>query len=124
MRTSTLRIPCFLLVGLLALCVSCASPVHLTAEQASKLDLRLRPILENTPPVSGACSEWTLKDGRTVYGVIVRGSESEIRQAGFTPGSVVGEIVTLTVTADEILRLATLATVRSIGCGSSSKPQH
>jgi hypothetical protein len=124
MTKLTMILPGMLFIGSFASFASCAGSLHLTDEQASKLDPQLRPLLEGKAPASGACAEVLLKDGTVAYVVTVRGSEAEIRQAGYSPGSVIGDILTLTVPADGLLRLATLPSVRRIECGHSSKPQH
>lgn len=123
---STLRIilSAALFFASFALCISCSSSPQLTDEQAAKLDTHLRAILQGTLPVTGSCAEVVLKDGTIAYNVIVRGNESEVRKAGFTPGSVINDILTLTIRANDILRLAALPSVRSIECGHTAQPQH
>jgi hypothetical protein len=97
------------------LVLSCGAPQTLTEEERAKLDPGLQALLaEGTGPESHY-DITTRPDGKVEYGVIVRTADAEqLRAAGIRVQSVLGDVVTVRVTVEELRNLARLTAVRAV----------
>jgi hypothetical protein len=95
--------------------VSCGGPQALTEAERAKLDPGLQTLLaEGTGPES-RYDVTTRPDGKVEYGVIVRTADAEqLRAAGIRVQSVLGDVVTVRVTVDELRTVARLPAVRAV----------
>ncbi len=100
---------------MVAALVSCSTGPALNVEEKAKLDPMLQELVLGRVVAEHRYDVGLRPDGSKEYGVIVRtGSPEDVRSLGITIGSVVGEIVTVRVNAEELRRLAALPSVRSI----------
>lgn len=100
------------LLGLLLCQASCGSAPGLTREQMNKLHPSLQLLLEQGRAAEGMLDVSTRTDGEKEYGVIIRCKNSaDVRSAGITIGSVMGELVTARVTRQELERVARIPSV-------------
>jgi hypothetical protein len=102
--------------------MACGSTPMLSSDEIAKVAPPLRPLLEGNPPAPGGCMPVQRPDGTLAYLVIIHGSAQELRDAGIAVQSAVDDIITAAVTGSELQRLVRLPTVRSVGCGSTAKP--
>ncbi len=112
------------LIGLLPLifCFNAflCSSSELTETEARKIDPRLKPILDGQPPQGSDCVTQELPGGGKGYRVIIRGNAEEIRREGIHVNPPVGDVMTATLSRDDIIKTAKLPSVRSIDCGSTN----
>jgi hypothetical protein len=114
-------LPVVLALGMCAL--HCAPSRQLTSAELAKIDPYLLPVLTGGSVTSETCVTHQRADGVTTYNVIIRGSVDDVRNAGITVNSAIGDVITANLTADELRRVAMIATVRSISCGSTNTIQ-
>ncbi len=93
---------------------------ELTETEARKIDPRLKPLLEGQSPPGNECVRQQLPDGTQGYRVILRGDADELRKEGIQVNAPVGDIMTATLSRDDIIKAAKLPSVRSIECGSTN----
>jgi hypothetical protein len=101
------------------LLAGCAQSGSLTADQEAKLEPRLRQLLagENVAGVNAVKSNGGIEQ----YDIIIRGSSADdVRAAGVTPNSVIGEVMTARVRVDQIRTLAKITSIRSLQMGSAN----
>jgi hypothetical protein len=113
---------------LLLLCIAagafgCGSSAELTPDQLSKIDAHLQPVLQGGIPTRDGCTASVDEVGITRYRVIIRGNADDIRDAGISVETMLGDILTANVGVEQIRSLAKLASVKSIECGSKNFPQ-
>ena len=97
------------------LLVACGGPMALTEAERAKLDPGLQSLLAEG---TGSEAHYDLSirtDGTREYGVIVRTTDAEkLRAAGIHVQSVLGDVVTVRVTVDELRDVARLPSVRAV----------
>jgi hypothetical protein len=94
---------------------SCGSGSGLTDTEFSKLDPMLQSLLSAGTGTPERYDITRRTDGTEEYGIIVRTSApEELRAAGVVPNSIVGEIVTVRATLEEVRAIARLASVRGL----------
>ena len=102
---------------------SCGSGVGLTDIEFGKLDPMLQSLLSAGKGAPDRYDITRRADGTMEYGIIVRTSAPEdLRAAGVIPNSIVGEIVTVRATLEDVRTIARLASVRSLQSAAMNAP--
>lgn len=112
-----------LAVVLLAFCsISCMAERQLTVEERGKLDPELQGILSGAR--ADTLTPSTVRpDGTREYSVIVYGEDPiGLQRRGYRIQTILGEMMTATVTIEELTKLAAEPTVRSITLGKRKHP--
>lgn len=105
--------PCLML--LVSLSLSCGGPMALTDAERAKLDPGLQALLVEGTGSESRYDVTIRPDGTREYGVIVRTTDAEkLRAAGIHVQSVLGDVVTVRVTVDELCNVARLPSVRAV----------
>lgn len=103
----------------------CGSGIGLTDTEFGKLDPMLQSLLSAGKGAPDRYDITQRTDGTLEYGIIVRTSAPEdLRAAGVIPNSIVGEIVTVRVTLEEVRTIARLASVRSLQSAAMNAPSN
>lgn len=112
MRKRFLHVTLLLPIALAA----CQSSLELTEAEKAKFDARLQPLISGKADiVESDYDVSTNKDGKKIYGIIVRGSSAEdIRKLGIAVNSTLGEIITTRCTIEEMKKIAKLPSVKAI----------
>jgi hypothetical protein len=112
-----------LAVVLLLLCsISCTTERQLTVEERGKLDPELQGILSGARADTLTPSTFR-PDGSREYSVIVYGKDPvNPQRRGFRIQTILGEMMTATVTIEELIKLAAEPSVRSITLGKRKHP--
>jgi len=104
---------CSIFLALLVL--SCGGPMALTDAERAKLDPGLQALLTEGTGTDSGYDVTIRPDGTREYGVIVRTTDAEqLRAAGIRVQSVLGDVVTVRVTVDELRTVARLPSVRAV----------
>lgn len=102
---------------------ACSSTPPLTDHEMAKLHPQVQRLLagEVVPELDKASS--LRPDGARVYELIVRTTKpEEVRSIGIAPQSQFGELLTVRVTSEEIVKLARLPSLIAIEPGSQNYP--
>jgi hypothetical protein len=95
--------------------LSCGGPLVLTAAERDKLDPGLQTLLAEGIGSETRYDVTIRPDGTREYGAIVRTTDVEqLRAAGIRVQSVLGDVVTVRVTVDELRNVARLSAVRAV----------
>ena len=104
---------CSIFLALLVL--SCGGPMALTDAERAKLDPGLQALLTEGTGTDSGYDVTIRPDGTREYGVIVRTTDAEqLRAAGIRVQSVLGDVVTVRVTVDELRNVARMPSVRAV----------
>jgi hypothetical protein len=97
------------------LVLSCGGPMALTEAERAKFDPGLQVLLAEGTGTGSRYDVTIRPDGTREYGVIVRTTDAEqLRAAGIRVQSVLGDVVTVRVTVDELRSVARLPSVRAV----------
>ncbi|MFN3385350.1 MAG: hypothetical protein ACK42Y_02045 [Candidatus Thermochlorobacter sp.] len=101
---------------LLMILAACQSSLELTDAEKAKFDPRLLPLISGRADiVESDYDVSTNKEGKKIYGIIVRGSSADdIRKLGIAVNSALGEIITTRCTIEEMKKIAKLPSVKAI----------
>ncbi len=101
---------------LLMVLAACTSSVELTEAEKAKFDARLQPLITGQAEIVESDYDVTTgKDGKKIYGIIIRGSSADdIRKLGIEVNSALGEIITARCTIEEMKKIAKLPSVKAI----------
>ncbi|MCS7012622.1 MAG: hypothetical protein RMI34_05660 [Chloroherpetonaceae bacterium] len=112
MKTYLAQTSCLLLFVLAA----CQSSHELTDAERAKFDARLQALISGRTDIVESDYDVTVaKDGKKLYGIVVRGSSAdEIRKLGIAVNSALGEIMTVRCTVEEMKKIAKLPSVKAI----------
>jgi hypothetical protein len=101
---------------LLMVLAACTSSVELTEAEKAKFDARLQPLIAGQAEIVESDYDVTTgKDGKKIYGIIIRGSSADdIRKLGIEVNSALGEIITVRCTIEEMKKIAKLPSVKAI----------
>jgi hypothetical protein len=106
------------------LLVSCATTSRLSEVERAKLDAALQRLLAQEQVDEKDYDTTVRADGVREFGLSVRSNNAdEIRKAGIRVSSVFGDVVIVRVTLDELKKLVTLSSVRSVQNSSRNYPQ-
>ena len=104
-------------MALFSLC--CCGSRELTPEERAKLEPRLIAFLADESGAGELYDMTQRADGTKEYGVVVRCTNpEELRSAGIHVRSVLGDVVTASVTREELRRVISLPSVRWVEQGS------
>jgi hypothetical protein len=116
-------LPIFMTV-LILLSLQCSSPQSLSETEKAKLDSYLIHLFAGEPVDKNLVGETLRSDGSKEYAVIVQSEHSEeIKALGISMSSVFGDVIVVHATLDEMRKLISLPSVRSIHTGSRNKIQ-
>lgn len=106
----------FVLGCLPLLLAACQSSLELTEAEKAKFDARLQPLISGKAEIVESDYDITLsQDGKKLYAIVVRGSSADdIRKLGITVNSVLGEIITVRCTVEEMKKIAKLSSVKAL----------
>lgn len=100
---------------LLIIGTGCRSAMEVTEEERSKLDPKLLMLFTEERSPDSRLLTTKAPDGTILYSVIVRSeSPDDIRALGVMVGSVMGDVITVRVSKDELRKLVSLKSVRQI----------
>jgi hypothetical protein len=110
-------------IALLLFCsISCTGERELTLEERGKLDPELQGILSGTR-ADTLTSSTVRPDGTREYSVIIYGNDPpSLQRRGYRIQTILGEMMTATVTVTELKNLAAEPSVRSITLGKRKHP--
>jgi len=109
------------LFSLLILDCSTSTTKSLTEAEKAKLDPPLLHLLTSKPIDENQLDIFTRPDGTKEYTIIVRSDQSEeIKKMGFAISSAFGDVMVARVTIEELRKIVSLPSVRSIEAGSKN----
>lgn len=100
------------------LSMRCASADRLSSLDLAKLDVRLRPLVLGSGGAGGGCMTSFRADGTLLYTVLIRGSAEDLRAHAIPLIGTMGDISTAALTAEQLVEVARVSSVRSLECGS------
>ena len=102
----------------------CSSSNSISDIEKSKLDRPLVRLLAGEPIDKNLIHETIRTDGTKAYAVIVRSDQpEEIQALGIVVTSVLGDVVVVHATIEEIKKIASLPSVRALEAGSKKTTQ-
>jgi hypothetical protein len=108
-----------LIVGMMTVAMGCADSWDLSTAERDKLEPILLALLTEGRVPDGLHDVTSRPDGTKEYGVIVRCTNAEeLRSAGIAVRSVIGDVVTTSVSREQLRLVISLPSVRWVEQGS------
>lgn len=99
--------------------LDCGAQRSLSDSERAKLHPFLIELLNNNPQVEKMISSSYRADGSKQYEVIIRTDQpDELKKHGIQISSVFGDVVVARVTKDELRKIVSLSSVRSVEAGT------